>query len=226
MIGIEIGLNRVGGPSSPALDITTPVSVAWSAGTVTITPPVTTPAFTSISYAALVDGVAVTVTGTTFPAAQGAAPKSVQVTASMTRADYRTTISTAYVDVPAAPAIGFTVSPTITGSAAYGATRGLAFTTFGSPAPTATYQWFLDGEPVPGATASTFSGGFPDQEEQCDVTLANGLAAPVTLRTPPVRITHDAPIIAPAIGGFEVLYLPTVPTPILTPAVGGFVVSY
>lgn len=134
MIGIGIGISRNGGPSLPALDITTPVSVAWSAGTATITPPVASPVHTGLTYTATVDGVPATITGLTFPAAQGPLSKVIQVTALMTRADYRTTTSTAYADVPAAPAIGFTASPTITGSAAYGATRGLAFTTFGTPA--------------------------------------------------------------------------------------------
>lgn len=154
-LGPHVGIGRrrpMGGISLPALVVDTEISLAWSSaggGTVTITPPVTTPAFTGITYTATVDGVAVTVTGTTFPVAQGAVPKGVQVTASMSRSGHSGATSSASTTVGAE-----TVPPTITITSYNGSDLGI---TTSEPV-TYYYTWSASSTPMTAAAIQAAAG--------------------------------------------------------------------
>lgn len=91
--------------------------------------------------------------------------------------------------LPAAPAN--TVAPTITGTAQVGETLTAAAGTWsGREAPALSYQWNVDGEPVPGATGETYEPAAADEGEEVTVTVTGrnwaGSASATSAATDPV----------------------------------------
>jgi Domain of unknown function (DUF2341) len=162
----------VEGPAEPAPTIGTPTiaGTARVGATVTAAPGEWSPAATP-SYQWLLDDTPIAgATGASYAVAAGDAGRqlSVEVTEAPAGAGTETAVSAAYEVQPGTFTPG---SPTISGSAAVGSTLSASGGNW-SPTPALVgYQWLRDGQPIAGATGSTYAVTAGDGGHQISVVV-------------------------------------------------------
>ncbi|MFF2316417.1 carboxypeptidase regulatory-like domain-containing protein [Arthrobacter sp. NPDC058097] len=116
------------------------------------------PAPVNLKYQWKASGVAITgATASTYTPTTAVLGKILTVTVTGSKAGFTTVAKTSAVSVKVAVGVLTAPDPTVTGTLTVGSVLTVVPGTWG-PAPVALkYQWYANGAPIPGATASTFS---------------------------------------------------------------------